>query len=285
MTDAGPGAWERIRERQRRLGTFLCVGLDPDPDRIPAGQSLEEFCLGVMEATAPFACAFKPNSAFFEAAGLGGWRALFKVISYSRHLGVPAILDAKRGDIGNTARFYAKAAFDELGADAITVSPYLGREAIIPFLAYNQDALTFVLCATSNPGAAEIQGAPVERDPDANSPGLLGKRSTGEHTTHLGGAEPLYLKIARLAASLAQDHPNIGLVVGATKPELMREIREAAPDLPWLVPGIGAQGGDMAAVAKWGGEQVVFNASRAVIHAPNVAVAARELRDAFNRCR
>lgn len=261
-------AWDWIRERQDVLRTQICVGLDPVEDRLPAGLNLVEFCLAIMEATAPFACAFKPNSAFFEAAGPTGWTGLFKVVAFAHELGVPVILDAKRGDIGSTAALYAKAAFGTLGVDALTVNPYLGPEAIRPILEYNERALSFVLCATSNPAAEEVQGSPR---PDC---------------------DPLYLRVARLVHSLSQEHPNVGLVVGATRPDTMRAIREAAPGLPWLVPGVGTQGGDMATVVALAEPHSVINASRQILYAGSGANfqtaavdAARELRDAFASCR
>lgn len=261
-------AWEWIRERQDALGTQICVGLDPDEERLPDGMNLVEFCLAVMETTAPYACAFKPNAAFFEAAGPTGWTGLYKVVAFAHELGVPVILDAKRGDIGSTARLYAKAAFGRLGADALTVNPYLGPEAIRPILEYNERALAFVLCATSNPAAEVVQGSegPV--------------------------SDPLYLRVARLVHSLSAEHPNVGLVVGATRPETMRAIRAAAPGLPWLVPGVGTQGGDMATVAELAEAHCVINASRQILYAGSgagfqkaAAEAARELRDSFNACR
>jgi orotidine-5'-phosphate decarboxylase len=259
---APESAWSRIRARQEDLGTRLCVGLDPVPERLPAGLNLAAFCLRVMEATAPFVCAFKPNAAFFEAEGLAGWGALLKVVKYGQGLGVPVILDAKRGDVGDTSRLYAKAALDTLGADGLTVSPYLGREALIPFLEYNESALIFVLCATSNPMAEEVQ-------------------STGD--------DPLFLRVATIVKDLSATRPNAGLVVGATRPETMRAIRKTAPGLPWLVPGIGAQGGDLAAVAALAEPHAIINASRHVLYAGSgarfdiaAASAARELRDAFN---
>lgn len=262
LVQAGAGTWARIRARQEDLGTRLCIGLDPVGDRLPAGTNLLEFCLRIMEATAPFACAFKPNAAFFEAEGVAGWTALLKVVGFARELGVPAILDAKRGDIGHTARQYARAAFDVLGADGLTINPYLGREAMIPFLEYNESALIFVLCATSNPFAEEVQAA---------------------------GTDPLFLRVATIVKDLSASHPNVGLVVGATRPETMSAIREAAPGLPWLVPGIGPQGGDLAAVAAAAEPHSMVNTSRQVLYAGTgprfdmaAAQAARELRDAYN---
>ncbi len=254
-------AWTRIRERQDTLGTHLCVGLDPVAERLPPGVNLVEFCLRVMEAAAPFVCAFKPNSAFFEAEGPAGWTALLEVMRYGQELGVPMILDAKRGDIGDTARLYAKAALGALGADGLTVSPYLGREAIIPFLEYNETALIFVLCATSNPFSEEVQGGP----------------------------DPLFLRVAKIVKDLSSQYPHAGLVVGGTRPETMAAIRDCAPGLPWLVPGIGAQGGDLAAVAAVAEPHAIVNASRHVLYAGTgarfdiaAADAARELRDAYN---
>jgi orotidine-5'-phosphate decarboxylase len=261
LAEARAAAWTRIRARQEALGTQLCVGLDPVAERLPPGTNLVEFCLRIMEATAPFVCAFKPNAAFFEAEGLSGWMALLEVVRYGHELGVPVILDAKRGDIGDTARLYAKAAFDALGADGLTVSPYLGREAIIPFLEYNESALIFVLCATSNPFSEEVQAGP----------------------------DPLFLRVAKIVKDLSSQYPNAGLVVGGTRPETMAAIRSAAPGLPWLVPGIGAQGGDLAAVAAAAEPHALVNASRHVLYAGTgahfdiaAADAARELRDAYN---
>jgi orotidine-5'-phosphate decarboxylase len=258
----------RIRDRQQQLGTHLCVGLDPVPERMPRGLALGEFCAAIVEATAPYACAFKPNAAFFEAEGLAGWAALEQVVAHARALDVPVVLDGKRGDVGSTAIHYARAAFDTLGADALTVSPYLGREAITPILEYNEAALTYVLCATSNPGAQEIQG-------------------------HLEpGSDPLYLHVARIVQQLSTQYPNVGLVVGATRPEAMRAIRHVAPDVAWLVPGIGAQGGDLAAVANAAPPDAVFCVSRTILYAAGgerfdgaAASAAREFRDAYNRHR
>lgn len=258
-------ARERVRHRQDRLGTHLCVGLDPDPARLPGGWSAGDFCRAIMEATEPYVCAFKPNSAFFEALGLEGWTALAEVMAHGRDLGVPMILDAKRADIGSSAVRYAEAAFGRLGADALTVSPYLGSDAITPFLEYNKDALSFVLCATSNASGAEFQA------------------SGGD-----GGAEPLYLKVARMVDRLNHAYGNVGLVVGATRPETMQAIRQAAPDAAWLVPGVGEQGGDLASVARTAPRDVVFNASRAVLYAGSgegfaraAAQAAMRMRDAF----
>ena len=276
---------QRIQDRQQRLATHLCVGLDPDPALMPPALEIEDFCVAVMEATAPFACAFKPNVAFFEACGWQGWKALEVVCQAARGLDVPLILDAKRGDIGSTARRYAEAILGRLGADALTVSPYLGADAVTPFLEYNKDALSYVLCATSNPSGIEFQGSSDEGEvSESRSSDRLSARAEDAPS-----AGPLYLRVARMAAGLSRSFGNVGLVVGATRPEAMAAVRNAAPGPAWLVPGVGAQGGDLAAVAQQGPGDVVFNVSRGILYARTdgefaaaAAAAAKGWRDAFN---
>ena len=215
---------ERLRAGVARVGAPLCVGVDPHPDRLPDGLSrdvtgVERFARGLIEATAEHAVAVKLNVAFFEALGSAGWAALERV-----RADVPAdllcILDAKRGDIGSTADRYAAGLFGHLGADAVTLSPYLGEDAIEPFLAH-QDRLVYLLARTSNPSAHRIQD--------------LGS-----------AADPVYLAVARWAAARWPDG-RVGLVVGATAPDELRRIREAVPGPGFLVPGVGAQGGDLEA--------------------------------------
>jgi orotidine 5'-phosphate decarboxylase subfamily 2 len=240
-------------------GSLLCVGLDPHPGRFEG--SVLDFCRRVIDATAGAAVSFKPNSAFFEAAGTDGLAALAAVIAH-----VPddrlVILDAKRGDIGSTAEAYARAAFDVLGADALTVSPYLGGDAVAPFLA-RPDRGAFVLCHTSNPGARDFQSLET-------------------------GGRPLYLAVAHAAATW-NGAGNVGLVVGATYPDALAAVRDLAPELPFLVPGIGAQGGDLAAALAAGldarGRGMVINSSREIIFAADPAEAARAVRDAINDAR
>ena len=215
---------ERLRRRATVLGTPLCLGVDPHPDRLPDGlardvQGVETFARGLIEAAAEHALAVKVNVAFFEAFGAAGWAALERVCA-----DVPAdivcLLDAKRGDIGSTAERYAEALFGRLDADAVTLSPYLGADAIEPFLAH-PDRLVYVLARTSNPSAPTLQ----ELEPDG---------------------EPLYLRVARWAAE-RWPGGRVGLVVGATAPEELARIRAAVPGPGFLVPGVGVQGGDMAA--------------------------------------
>jgi orotidine-5'-phosphate decarboxylase len=246
---------ERLAEATDRHQSLLCVGLDPDPRLAPSelvGQDgwIERFCLGIVEATADLVCAFKPNVAFFEALGEDGYHGLRKTLA-----GLPkdvvSIGDAKRGDIGSTAEAYAKALYQVWGFDVVTVSPLLGPDTLEPFLAY-RDRGIFALCKTSNPGSGTLQDLPVPWN---------------------GSTVPLYELIARQMAALdASDATGqVGLVVGATYPAQLAEIRAAAPDLPFLVPGIGAQQGDVWAAVNAGldahGRGIVVNASRGVTYA------------------
>ncbi|HET9084572.1 MAG TPA: orotidine-5'-phosphate decarboxylase [Candidatus Limnocylindrales bacterium] len=226
---------ERLAARTRATGTVLCLGLDPDPATIPERfakgvAGLERFAELVLEGALPYAAAVKPNLAFFEAFGSAGIAALERLRA-SIPPDVPVIADAKRGDIGSTAARQAVALFDVLGADAVTVSPYLGEEAIRPLLE-REDRFAYVLCRTSNPGAGEVQDLPV----------------VAEDAT---GAEPLHERVARLAAGWGPGG-TVGLVVGATAPEELATIRRVAPGLPFLVPGVGAQGGAIEPVLGYG---------------------------------
>ncbi len=250
-----------------RNNSLLCVGLDPDLARIPADflpdapplARMRAFCLHIIEQTSDVACCYKPNSAFFEQFGAEGLAALQTVIAAVPH-DIPVLLDAKRGDIGNTAHAYARAAFEALGADAVTLSPYLGRDSVVPFLAH-AGKTAFLLCHTSNPSAAEVQ--------------------------HYG-VEPLYRHIARVGQTWgAADQ--IAFVVGATQPQALAEVRALAPQAWILAPGIGAQGGDLEAALAAGlnaaGSGLLVPVSRAVIYAADPHTAALELRDAINALR
>jgi orotidine-5'-phosphate decarboxylase len=238
---------DRLAARSAATGTVLCLGLDPDPSALPSGFSTDlagvEAFAGVLLASAlPFVAAVKPNLAFFEAYGSAGLAALERLRD-AIPADVPVIVDAKRGDIGSTAARQAVALFDALRADAITVSPYLGEEAIRPLLE-RLDRFAYVLCRTSNPGAEEIQGLIVEADAELEAP-----------------AEPLW---ARLARRVQRWGPGgtVGLVVGATAAEDLRAIRGIAPGLAMLVPGIGAQGGDVEAVVQHGPARIAPAGSR-----------------------
>ncbi len=259
-----------LAKRIDDCSSLLCVGLDPHPSDLPAAtaEAAREFCLRLIKATSRYAAAFKPNAAFFESYGPAGWQALKDVIqavqAESDRMGslIPVILDAKRGDIASTAEAYASSAFASLGAHAITLSPYLGKDSIDPFLAYKEKGV-FLLCKTSNPGAADLQ--------DLSIMGESGQ--TGS---------PLYEHVARLAQQWNSGN-NIGLVVGATQLEALRSVRAAAPDLWFLVPGVGAQGGDLESALQAGmrrdGKGMLINVSRSLARAENPALAAAELRD------
>ena len=229
---------ERLGARTARAGSVLCLGLDPDPAALPAGFSrdlagVERFASLVIEAALPCAAAVKPNLAFFEAYGSPGMAALERLRA-SIPSDVPVIADAKRGDIGSTAARQAAALFDALDADAVTVNPYVGSEAIAPLIE-RPDRFAYVLCRTSNPGAGELQDLIVDVDEPAGHP-----------------RERLHERVARLARSWGPGG-TVGLVVGATAPHELPRIRSIAPDLPFLVPGIGAQGGDIEPVLAHGG--------------------------------
>jgi orotidine-5'-phosphate decarboxylase len=252
--------------------SLLCVGLDPDPARFPAvldgrPDALAAFGCAIVDATADLVCAYKPQIAYYAAVGAED--QLAATIAHVRRVAPHAlvILDAKRGDIGPTAALYAREAFERYGADAVTVNPYLGSDGIEPFLAWAERG-TVVLCRTSNPGGAEFQDRPEE--------------------------DPLYLRVARQAAGCWNGAGNVMLVAGGTRPAELARIRALAPEIPLLVPGIGAQGGDVDAVVRAGldarGRGLVVNSSRAVLYAgsgPDFAEAARTeaaaLRDALRR--
>ena len=219
---------ERLAERTRLTGTVLCLGLDPDPAMLPRGFSrdiagIERFAALLLEAALGCASAVKPNIAFFEAFGSAGIAALERVRA-SIPNDVPVIVDAKRGDIGSTAVRQAVALFDTLGADAITVNPYLGEEAITPLIE-RPDRFAYVLCRTSNPGSGELQDLVIAEDPVSGAP-----------------TERLHERVARLATTWGPGG-TVGLVVGATAPDDLPTIRAIAPGLAFLVPGVGAQGG------------------------------------------
>jgi orotidine-5'-phosphate decarboxylase len=228
---------ERLGERSRAVGSILCLGLDPDPDALPRGfppdvAGIERFSRVILDAAIPHAAAVKPNIAFFEAFGSAGLAALERLRAAIPN-DVPVVIDAKRGDIGSTAARQAVALFDALGADAVTINPFLGEDAVAPLLE-RTDRFAYVLCRTSNPGAGEFQGLLVEADEAPGAP-----------------AERLWARVARRVAGWGPGG-TVGLVVGATAPDELRAIREITPALPYLVPGIGAQGGDIETVLAHG---------------------------------
>jgi uridine monophosphate synthetase len=260
-----------LEKRVDDCSSLLCIGLDPHVNDLsaPTAASALDFCLNLVTQTAPYAAAFKPNAAFFEVFGADGWTALKQVIEAinkeSHRLGsrIPIILDAKRGDIASTAEAYAKSAFENLGVDCITLNPYLGKDSIEPFI-QNPEKGVFLLCKTSNAGSMDLQNLLV-LPPAADNPG------------------PLYIYVAHLAAQWNINN-NIGIVVGATHPQIMSNIRAAVPDMWFLSPGIGAQGGELELALKSGlrkdGKGMLINVSRSVARAAEgPGLAAAELRD------
>ena len=265
---------ERLEAAWAVNDSMLCVGLDPDPDRFPEtvgrhGDAVAPFLEAIVAATADLVCAFKPQIAHFAAVGAES--ALERIVAFIRREAPQAlvILDAKRGDIGSTAEMYAREAFDRYGADAVTVNPYLGSEGLAPFLARPERGAV-ILCRTSNVSGSELQDVPED--------------------------QPLFERVARLASERWNAAGNVMLVAGATRPAELARIRSLAPDLPFLVPGVGAQGGDIDAVVAAGlddrGRGLVVSSSRAVLYASSGAdfaeagrTEALRTRDALRRAR
>jgi orotidine-5'-phosphate decarboxylase len=266
---------QKLQAAWRDNDSMVCVGLDPDPSRLPAHlaghpDAIFEFCRDIVDATADLVCAFKPQFAHFAAVGATG--ALFKTISHirSQHPKIPVILDVKRGDIGSTAEMYAREAFDHYHADAMTVNPYLGGDTLKPYTD-RADRGVIVLCRTSNPGAGDLQDL-------------------------ISGGTPVYEIVADLAAREWNTNGNLLLVVGATYPEELGVIRRIVGDMPLLVPGVGAQGGDVDAVVKAGRDSegcgLIISSSRDIIYAGNgpdfaqqSRAAAEKLKAGINRSR
>jgi orotidine-5'-phosphate decarboxylase len=263
---------DKLLQAARKNNSLVCVGLDPDPKLMPEKISVSDFNKAIIEATSSLVCAYKPNLAFYEAMGDEGMEALKKTVKYiPSH--IPIIADGKRGDIGNTSKAYAKALFEVLGFDAATVNPYLGFDAVEPFLQY-EDKGTILLCRTSNAGANDFQSL-LCQTPD--------------------GLRPLYEIVADKAHEW-NTRGNIGLVVGATYPDELKTIRAQHPDLPILIPGVGAQGGDVALTVKNGvsprGDKAIINSSRQILYASKgtnfaeaAGKAAAALREEINKYR
>ncbi len=264
-----------LKHRWSAANSLVCVGLDPEPAKFPAKfandpDAIFAFCRDIADATADYACCFKPQIAHFAAHGAED--ALQRLIAHlhATHPGIPVILDAKRGDIGSTAGHYAAEAFDRYDADAVTANPYLGRDSVQPFLD-RADKGVVILCHTSNPGARDFQELDV-------------------------GGKPLYLRVAATVANKWNANGNCALVVGATFPEELSQVRALVGDMPLLIPGVGAQGGDVAAVVRNGrssdGSGLIVSSSRAILYASDgddYAQAARNatktLCDEINRYR
>ena len=249
--------FDRLRTLARERSTMLCVGLDPDPERIEgAAAGALRHCLRVVEQTEEHACCFKPNSAFWEQYGPDGWKALMELRDAAPN--TPFLFDAKRGDMDNTMRAYARTVFDTLAMDAATVNPYLGADSLREFTKY-RDRGVYVVCRTSNPGATDLQ--------------------------HLdAGGKPVYRHVVALAERVNGDG-NVGLVVGATAPAQVADVR-AVSSLPFLLPGVGAQGGDVevSVRAAWNGDPAscLVAASRSLLYASDPAGAAVALKAQIN---
>ena len=262
----------KLTQASRQNRSLLCVGLDPDPGQMPGAATVLDFNKAIIEATSDLVCAYKLNFAFYEALEDNGFHILKHTVEYiPEH--IPVIGDAKRGDIGNTAGAYARSIFTNFNFDATTVSPYLGFDSIEPFIQYH-DRGVFVLCRTSNAGAVDFQSLQSKID---------------------GDQHPLFEIVAR-KVSQWNIHGNLGLVVGATYPDELKQIRRSHPDMLLLIPGIGAQGGDLATTVRNGidrnGEKAIINSSRQIIYASkgkDFARAARQaaagLRDQINQYR
>jgi len=251
---------ERLLQTCREQNSLLCVGLDPDPDQLPesvhsAPDPVLAFNQAIVEATAGWAAAFKPNIAFYEALGPAGLGTLQRTIAFvHQQTRALVIVDAKRNDVGHTSAAYARAIFDLLDADAVTLNPYLGSDALAPFLE-RRDRGCFILCRTSNPGAGEFQDLPVD-------------------------GRPLYQVVAEHVRRW-NERGNCGLVVGATYPQELAQVRALCPEMPFLIPGVGAQQGDLAQAVRAGvdraGERILVNVARTVLYAsagPDFAEAA-----------
>jgi orotidine-5'-phosphate decarboxylase len=260
---------EKLQQAWDRSGSLLCVGLDPEPSRLPTDDVLR-FNREIIDATADLVCAYKPNVAFYEAMGPEKGYGILRETLAAMPTHVIKLIDAKRGDVEHTARAYVRAFFDELDVDAVTVNPYLGSDSVAPWLE-RPDRAAFVLCRTSNPGAPDLQDLLVTIGDDSR---------------------PLFEIVAERAHSW-DEHGNAGLVVGATFPAEMRRIRSLCPNMPFLVPGVGAQAGSLADAVGAGvddrGRGMIINAARSVMYASGgsgfAAAARREaqrLRDEIN---
>lgn len=264
---------DKLGTATSRNHSLLCVGLDPEPGRFPKAmrgrtECIYDFCAAIVDATADVVCAFKPQIAYFAAHGAEG--QLLRLMDYIRRRApeVPVILDAKRGDIGSTAQQYAREAFERYGADAVTLSPFMGFDSVQPYLEYPERGV-FLLCRTSNPGGDDLQARPLADVP---------------------GQPPLFVHLARLAQTHWNTTGQVGLVVGATRPQEIERVRSVAASLPLLIPGVGAQGGDAAATvsaARTHGATgaVIINSSRAILYAGSDADFAQAARDAALRTR
>ena len=260
---------DQVKKRWSENNTLVCVGLDPDLNKIPAKYRESEtplfaFNKDIIDATSEYVCCYKPQIAYYSGVGLEKDLELTINYIHDKYPGIPVILDAKRGDIGSTtAEMYVKEAFTRYSADSVTVNPYMGGDTLKPFLD-QKDKAVIILCRTSNPGAVDLQNLTID-------------------------GKPLYIQVAEKAANEWNYNKNVILVVGATYPDELKEIRAVIGDIPFLTPGIGAQGGDVEKAVKAGttpdGTGMIINSSRGIIYSENPAEAAKKLRDEINKYR
>lgn len=256
---------EKLEKAITQNNSLLCIGLDPDIKKLKRGETQFLFNKLVVDETADFVCAYKPNIAFYAAGGIKGLRDLKKTIDYihKNYPDVCVILDAKRGDIATTSEMLVKEVFDVFEADAVTVNPYLGEDALVPFFK-RYDKGIIILCRTSNPSAGDLQDLKID-------------------------GEPLYVKVAKKITSWDKKYKNLLMVVGATYKNELKNIRKIAPDMTFLVPGIGAQGGDLKSTLLYGlrkdGKGLIITSTRAIIYDQNPRTATQKLRDEINKYR
>lgn len=260
----------KLEKAVKKNNSLLCVGLDPVLSKLPkkyqkSKEPFFEFSKSIIKDTAPFICVLKPNVAFFETRGIAGLKELKKTIEYikKRHPDLPLILDAKRADIGNTAEHYSKAVFDYWQADAVTVNPYMGLDSLEPFLKRKNKGV-IILCRTSNPSSSDFQELKIN-------------------------GNPLYIQVAKKSLLWNKKYKNISLVVGATNPLQMKKLRKIAKDMIFLVPGVGAQGGELQKILQNGLKKdsggLIISASRSIIYSQSPKHSAQTLRDEINKYR
>lgn len=256
---------EKLDKAIFKNNSLVCVGLDPDPTKLKKGQSQFEFNKNIIDQTADLVCSFKPQFAFYAAANLNGLKDLKKTIDYihKNYSQIPVILDAKRGDIGHTSQMYAQEVFDVFGADAVTVNPYCGFDSLEPFFKRSERGI-YVICRTSNPSAGDFQDLMI-------------------------GNEPLYVKVAKQIISWNGNYPNVSLEIGATWPDEIGVLRKLTKKIPFLIAGIGVQGGDLQNTLKNGlrkdGRGLIISSSRGIIYAQDPKLAAQKLKDEINKYR
>ncbi|MHB8104422.1 MAG: orotidine-5'-phosphate decarboxylase [Dehalococcoidales bacterium] len=274
---------EKLAKISSKNRSLLCVGLDPDPALMPEKMGVLEFNKAIIDATADLVCAYKPNIAFYEAMGNAGLDALKKTRDYIPK-DIPVIIDAKRGDIGNTAKAYASSLFDYFNADAITASPYLGQDSLEPFIE-RRDRGIFILCRTSNKGAVDFQSLKIVDKGKVDSKYIIIADGKGQK---------MLFEVVAEKVNEWNKYGNLGLVVGATYPGELKLMRQTNPQIPLLIPGVGAQGGELEQVVKYGVDKgrrkTIINSSRQILYASRdkdfalaAGKAARELRDNINR--